>query len=208
MMYVPPKEFQKHVGVSIFTLRRWADAGIVDSIRTPSNRRLFKLPTTGSEKTQDSENRGECIVYVRVSSPKQKDDLERQRAFMSAQFPNHRIVSDIGSGINWKRKGLLSILEQSMSGGVREVVVASRDRLCRFSFELLEWIFQKTGTRLTVLESKDRSPEDELGDDLLSIVQVFCCRRNGKRRYGHSHCREENQVEIDKGPEEEAEHMC
>jgi predicted site-specific integrase-resolvase len=203
-MYVPPKEYQKHMGVSIFTLRRWADAGIVDSIRTPSNRRLFKLPTT-AEKTESNDTR-ESIVYVRVSSAKQKNDLERQRTYMSARFPTHRVVSDIGSGINWKRKGLLQILDRAMSGGVKEVVVASRDRLCRFSFELLEWLLQKTGTRLVVLESKDRSPEDELSDDLLSIVQVFCCRRNGKRRYSDS-CKED-QVEADQGTEEKTQDIC
>jgi predicted site-specific integrase-resolvase len=204
-MYVSPKEYRKLVGVSIYTLRRWADAGIVDSIRTPSNRRLFRLPAA-PEKTESGDRR-ERIVYVRVSSPKQKDDLERQRAFMSARFPDHRIVSDVGSGINWKRKGLLSILEQSMSGGVEEVVVASRDRLCRFSFELLEWLFRKSGTRLVVLQQKDESPEDELGDDLLSIVQVFCCRRNGRRRYG-GHGDAKDKAEDDEGAKGETEDVC
>ena len=203
-MYVSPKEYRKIVGVSIYTLRRWADAGIVDSIRTPSNRRLFRLPTA-PEKAEGGDGR-ERIVYVRVSSPKQKDDLERQRAFMSARFPDHRVVSDVGSGINWKRKGLLSVLERSMSGGVEEVVVASRDRLCRFSFELLEWLLRKAGTRLVVLQQKDESPEDELGDDLLSIVQVFCCRRNGRRRYGHGDAKDK--VEDVQGAEGETCDVC
>ena len=202
-MYVPPKQFQKHVGVSITTLRRWADTGIVNSIRTPTGRRLFKLPNP--KKQDELDERKESIVYIRVSSAKQKDDLERQKAFMAARFPGYRIVSDIGSGINWKRKGLLSILEQAMSGGVREVVVSSRDRLCRFSFELLEWLFQKTGARLTVVESRDQSPEEELSDDLLSIVQIFCCRKNGRRRYGDRG--KEDQAEVVQGTEVESQHV-
>lgn len=68
---------------------------------------------------------------------------------------------------------------------VEEIVVSSRDRLCRFAFELLQWIFDRNGTKVTVLQQGDvrAYPESELSDDVLSIIQVFCCRRNGKRRY-------------------------
>lgn len=102
---------------------------------------------------------------------------------MLERFPDHEVVTDVGSGINWKRPGLLSILERAQRGTVRQVVVASRDRLCRFAFELVEHVLKTGGAELLVLESDDQSPEQELSDDLMSIVQVFCCRRNGKRRY-------------------------
>ena len=75
---------------------------------------------------------GKRVVFIRVSSPKQRDDLERQRQYMVARFPDYEVVEDIGSGINWKRRGLLSLLDRSLQGGLAEVVVASRDRLCRF----------------------------------------------------------------------------
>ena len=76
-------------------------------------------------------SQNECFVYARVSSPKQKEDLERQKQYLLSQFPNHHLISDIGSGINFKRPGLHSLLERSSRGLVKEVVVAHRDRLCR-----------------------------------------------------------------------------
>jgi predicted site-specific integrase-resolvase len=202
-MYVPAREYQKTYGVHITTLRRWADSGKIDSIRTPGNTRLFKAP---EESPQDTPARAR-IAYIRVSSPKQKDDLERQRSFMATRLPDHEVVSDIGSGINWSRKGFLSVLDRALKGGIEEVVVASRDRLCRFSFELVQWMLQRSGTRLLVLESEDQSPEQELSDDLMSIVQVFCCRRNGKRRY-KSDKNEKGEAEPDHCPEAPAEQVC
>ena len=70
------------------------------------------------------------IAYCRVSSKKQADDLERQKNFFTTKFPDYELVTDIGSGINWKRKGLKTILESAMSGDISELVVAHRDRLC------------------------------------------------------------------------------
>jgi predicted site-specific integrase-resolvase len=128
------------------------------------------------------------ICYCRVSSQGQKDDLQRQISFMRDHFPNHTIMSDIGSGINFKRKGLRTILEQSCKGLVEEVVVAYRDRLCRFAFELLQWIFQCHGVKLVVynngVEDESTGPDNgELAEDLLAIINVFNCRVNGKRKY-------------------------
>jgi len=92
-------------------------------------------------------------------------------------------ICDIGSGLNFKRKGLQTLLELCFKGLVSEVVVAHRDRLCRFRFELLEWTFNKHNARLVVLDQGNSSPEDELASDLISIVHVFSCRINGKRKY-------------------------
>ena len=197
MPYVKGAVFKRLYNVSDATLRTWADHGKIDSCRTPGGIRLYKLPDDSQLTKLSNKDSGARVVYVRVSSPKQKDDLERQKAFMHSRFPAHEIVADVGSGINWRRKGLLSLLDRANKGGLNQVVVASRDRLCRFAFELLEYIFKQRGVQLIVLESNDASPEDELSDDLLSVVQVFCCRRNGKRRYG-GHKDAKNQVEPDK----------
>jgi putative resolvase len=102
---------------------------------------------------------------------------------MRATYPGYTIVGDVGSGINFKRRGPRSVLERSMRGEVAEVVVAHRDRLARFGVDLIEWILQRNGTRLVVQHSTVGTPESELADDLLSIVTVFACRRNGTRRY-------------------------
>jgi predicted site-specific integrase-resolvase len=112
------------------------------------------------------------------------DDLERQKAFFRSRFPHHDLVTDIGSGINWKRKDLKTILEQSMQGKISEVVVAHRDRLYRFAFELLESIFKINGVQLLVLdEETHQSSQSELADDILSIIHIYSCRAMGKRRY-------------------------
>ena len=175
-MYVKAAEYRKHFDVSNNSLRQWADTGRIDSIKTPGGIRLYKLP---ENKTTQREN----IIYARVSSAKQKDDLERQCNYLRLRYPNHRLVTDVGSGINWNRKGFKTILELADEKAIGEVVVASRDRLCRFAFELVEHVLRRKDVRIIVIDNEDTSPEQELSDDLLSIVQIFCCRRNGKRRY-------------------------
>jgi putative resolvase len=129
------------------------------------------------------------ILYSRVSSSKQQDDLKRQQEYLrnnlSDKYPGSGYVevSDIGSGINFKRPGLLRVLGSVKKGDVSTLVVASKDRLARFGFELIEWLCTEFGTKIVVLDSEDTTPEAELGKDLMAIVQVYCCRWNGMRRY-------------------------
>ena len=102
---------------------------------------------------------------------------------MQEKFPEHKIISNIGSGINFKRKGLRSILEMASKGLINEVVVAYRDRLCRFAFELVEWILHLNGVKLVVLNKEmESSKSNELAEDL-AIINVFNCRVNGRRKY-------------------------
>jgi predicted site-specific integrase-resolvase len=112
------------------------------------------------------------------------DDLERQKDFFRHNYPDHELVTDIGSGINWKRKGLQTILDKGLSGDISEVVVAHRDRLCRFAFDLIEGILEKKGVKLIVLDREtEQSENKELADDILSIIHVYSCRQMGRRRY-------------------------
>ena len=203
MVYVKGEKYKKLYSVSTQTLRSWADTGKVESVRTPGGVRLYKLPEAQHLQLQNQAAQL-SISYIRVSSGKQKDDLERQRTFMLDRFPDNEVIADIGSGVNWKRKGLLAILDQANRGNVKEVVVASRDRLCRFAFELLEYILKQRGVQLTVLDSKDASAEEELSDDLLSIVQIFCCGKNGKRRYASRSQNAKDKAEPHEGPEGDA----
>ena len=186
--YLPTKEVRKILGVTTPTLINWANSGKVRFVKSPSGQRIYNkqdiFSIAGIDKTVKPKRK---ICYCRVSSKKQTDDLERQKDFFKHLYPNHELVTDIGSGINWKRKGLKTILEQSMSGDISEVVVAHRDRLCRFAFELIEWILQTKGVKLIVLDNEDSKSKDiELADDILSIVHVYSCRNMGRRRYNTS----------------------
>jgi putative resolvase len=182
------KETRKLLGVTTETLRRWANQDKIRFSQAPTGRRLYY-----KQDVYDIINRTEIqkpepkrkIAYCRVSSQKQKDDLKRQVDFFKLKFPKYELVTDIGSGINWQRKGLQTILEQSMLGNVSEVVVAHRDRLCRFAFELIEFVLSKNNVKLTVLntDSGESNIDKELSDDILSIIQVYSCRQMGRRRY-------------------------
>ncbi|AGE53675.1 resolvase [Acanthocystis turfacea Chlorella virus GM0701.1] len=182
--YISGSKVKELLNVSDWTLRHWADTGKIKSIRTPGGQRRYDISTfRASKRDHEVEDNRKIICYARVSSRGQKDDLQRQIGFLERHCPEGIVITDIASGINWKRKGLASILELSVQGDIREVVVAARDRLCRFAFELLERMLALHDVRITVLDSEGCSPEQELSDDLLGIVQIFCCRRNGKRRY-------------------------
>lgn len=192
--YITTAKAKKALGVHEDTLRKWADQGLFPSIKTPRGTRLYNVAKyINAQKPKEEINDKENICYCRVSSQGQKDDLQRQIQDMQERFPSHKIVSDIGSGINFKRKGLRSIIELATKGGVQQVVVAYRDRLCRFAFELVEWFFQIHKVELLVLNQEvDSSEEKEMAEDLLAIINVFNCRVNGRRKYKNN---KEKQVE-------------
>jgi len=196
--YITTKEAKEISKVTVKTLRIWDKEGKVRTIRTESNARRYNL-----KDIQNAVGIGfviknkEKICYCRVSSKKQMDDLERQKDFFRNKFPNHKLVTDVGSGLNWKRKGLKTLLVRAMRGDISEIVVAHRDRLSRFTFELLEWLFKHNGVKLVVLnEKKDHSTDQELTDDILSIIHVYSCRKMGQRRYrnGNSEDKEDKIV--------------
>ena len=166
------------LGVHPQTLRSWARKGRINYIRTEGKQRRYDVDSyIGNAKPTIT------VCYCRVSSKKQSADLERQVAFMRERFPDAEIVTDVGSGLNFRRKGLLSILERVHRGDKFRVVVAYRDRLARFGTELIETLLERNGGELVVLNQRDLSPEAELTSDLLSILTVFGARVNGLRRY-------------------------
>jgi len=180
-----PGDAAKKLGVSCNTLRRWEREGKISTVRTEGNHRRFdeNLLPQRSTITVAREDDRKHYVYCRVSSSKQKDDLERQIKSFQQTHPEHEIISDVGSGLNFKRKGFLRMVDEIMRGLVEEVVVSHRDRLCRFAYEFFEWICQKHRTTLVVKDRVIRSAEQELSEDLMAIVHVFSCRHHGVRRY-------------------------
>jgi predicted site-specific integrase-resolvase len=178
MIYVTSKEASKLLGLHPNTLRHYADNGTIETYRTKSGQRRYNVEAYLGLQKQSS-----TICYCRVSSPKQREDLKRQVQFMREQYPEAEVIKDIGNGLNYKHKGLKTLLGRAMRGEQLEIVVAHKDRLARFGFELIEWIIQQSSGRIVVLKQTNLSPEQELTNDLLSILHVFSCRMHELRNY-------------------------
>jgi len=186
--YTSAKEIKEKYHLSPQTLRSWHNKGIIKAIQTPGGKRLYQADSLRAVLGIHVENEKEIerikLCYCRVSSNHQKEDLGRQVAELEKAYPEHTIIKDIGSGLNWKRHGFNSLLDQVFKGMVSEVVVAYKDRLCRFGFELVERIFKEHHVKLVVHSSdatNQVSDTQELSEDLLSIVTVFVAKNNGKR---------------------------
>ena len=181
--YLKATKIQKTYQISSSTLRRWSEDGRIDILRTVGGSRLYKLSDVEKafgvkepiiEKTK--------VCYARVSSSNQKADLERQIEDLKSAYPGYEIISDIGSGVNFKRKGLLTLLERVYSGTVEEIAIMHKDRLCRYGYELIEFICKKSSTRIVVFgKNEEVDSNRELADDLLTVVNYFVAKRNGLR---------------------------
>ena len=161
------------------TLRRWEKDGTIKAIRTPAGQRRYLINSYAGRNTTNLKT----ILYARVSRRAQKADLDRQIAKLLELYPSASLITDIASGLNFKRKGLRSILETVRTGNVGYVVVAHKDRLARFGFELIEWLCQLDGTKIVVLNQDNLSPEREIVEDVLAIIHVFSSRLYGLRKY-------------------------
>ncbi|NEO73651.1 IS607 family transposase [Moorena sp. SIO3H5] len=190
MALIPIRKAVELTGLSRNTLRKYADNGTLRCERTPGGTRLFhsedvlRFGARCSKPDQFRERNTKTICYCRVSTSKQRDDLDRQVAYLHSLFPDAEIIKDIGSGLNYKRKGLRTILERLMRGDKLTIVIACRDRLTRFGFELIEYLVGLNGGKILVLSQPESCPESELTADLLSIIHVFSCRVHGLRKYG------------------------
>ncbi|MBI1926870.1 IS607 family transposase [Candidatus Poribacteria bacterium] len=180
MKYVPVKKASEILGYHEDTLRRMANAGKIEVIRTEGGHRRYNVQAFIDGKSQPTLT---TVCYCRVSSKKQKDDLERQVASMRSIYPNAEIIRDIGSGLNFKRPGLRSLLDRLLEGDQLSLIVAHRDRLARFGIELFRYLVESNGGELVVLDQAVHSPTEELRSDLLSILHIFSCRMHGLRRY-------------------------
>ena len=177
MDYAKPKDASKYYNVSENTLRSWSSQGKIKYITTQGGHRRYCINNTQKQPNQIK------IIYSRVSSKKQKEDLQRQTEYLQSKYPEHQSITDIGSGINFNRKGLRQILEGVFKGNITEVVVAHKDRFTRFGYDLFEWIFEQHQAVLICDNKDNKEPTNELTDDLMSIITVFTARYYGKRKY-------------------------
>ena len=182
-------EFAARVGRSASTIRRWEAEGRIAAKRSPSGQRYF----------DDSDIRAvlrpvfyasarRVVVYCRVSSPGQKDDLASQVTSMEAFCLARGLavdewVSEIGGGMNLRREKFLAVMDAVESGDVATLVVAHKDRLVRFGFDYIEHVAGRNDCQIIVANQESLSPQQELVEDLLAIVHMFSCRLYGLRRY-------------------------
>jgi predicted site-specific integrase-resolvase len=178
MSYVNTGNARSRLGLSATTLRKYANAGIIETIRTEGGRRMYNI-----DGYLGKSNVRQVICYCRVSSRKQADDLERQVERMQTIHPEAEIIRDIGSGLNFKRKGLRAILGRVLRGDKLKVVVANRDRIARFGFDLFRYLIEQNGGELVVQRESVATEEEELCDDILAVLHHFSCRMHGKRSH-------------------------
>ena len=175
-------------GISTQTLRRWDDTGRVKAdFRLPGGKRFYNESTMMKimELNVDQSKPRKVIGYCRVSTKKQKDDLERQvdnvKTYLLTKGKPFEIISDIGSGINYKNRGLNKLINMIINGEVETVVVLYKDRLVRFGYELIEDIASRFSTDIEIIDTSEHSFEEELSLDLIQIITVFSSKINGRR---------------------------
>ena len=189
--FIPIRTASLITGLNEQTLRKLHETSILEGYRNPANQRMFSRESIQKFCNMSTKPKTETervnILYSRVSSKKQQDDLVRQIDFLQEYQPKGSkfiTITDIGSGINFKRKGINTILDYCLQGVIGEVIVAHRDRLSRFGFDIFKSIITKAGGTLTVIDDQtNKSTEQELAEDLLSIVHIYSCRQMGKRSY-------------------------
>ena len=184
-----PKDFAELLGVSVKTLQRWDRDGILKANRTPTDRRYYTYDQYLQFKGIQTENDiRDTVIYARVSTRNQKDDLQNQVEFLK-QFCNakgiivNQCVEDFGSGLNYNRKKWNKLLDEVMANKIKTIVISNKDRFIRFVYDWFEKFCEKFNTKIIIVNNETLSPNEELVQDIISILHVFSCRLYGLRKY-------------------------
>jgi putative resolvase len=180
---VPRRKVLEVLKIHYQTLYKMVDRGEIEVVKI-GTRQLYNL--SKYLKTHNVNNKiKKKICYCRVSSNKHKEDLSRQIEQMKKHYKDAEIISDIGSGLNYERKGLKEILEMAINGEIEELIIAYKDRLTRFGFEMIEWIIkQYSGGKIIILNKEEElTPTQEITKDLVTIMNVYVAKVNGLRKY-------------------------
>lgn len=184
-----PKAFGKLIGRTTNTLQKWDREGKLKAHRSPTtNRRYYTHDQYLAYRGLKADDAGWTIVYTRVSGVTQKPDLAHQIRALEVYCQQHAFavdewLSDIGSGLNYKRKQFNRLMELIELGQVRRLIIAHRDRLVRFGYEYFEAFCERHHTEIVVIDGETLSPEPELVRDFIAIVTVFSARLHGLRSY-------------------------
>ena len=182
-----PQEFAEMIGISVKTLQRWDRDGKLKAFRTPTDRRYYTYKQYVDYMGNDTKT-GKIVIYTRVSTANQRDDLTNQINFLK-QYANAKgmivdeILEDIGSGLNYNRKKWNKLIDDCVNGDIKTIIIAHKDRFIRFGYDWFERFLKSNGVEIIVVNNEKASPEQELINDLISIIHVFSCRIYGLRKY-------------------------
>lgn len=182
-------DFADMIGKSVKTMQRWDREGVLTAYRSPSNRRYYThtqyLEYMGATITENKQT----VIYARVSTKNQKDDLENQLHFLKQYLSNNgipisNIYTDYGSGLNYNRKNWNKLIDDCFDNKISKIYVSYKDRFVRFGYDWIIMLLKKyTGVDVISVDDIVTSPEEDMIQDLISIIHVFSCRIYGLRKY-------------------------
>ena len=195
-----PKEFVELLNISVITLQRWDNNGKLKAFRTPTNRRYYTYEQYLEYKGIHKKNNDrKTIIYTRVSAANQKDDLKNQVDFLR-QYANAKgmiideVIEDYGSGLNYNRKKWNKLIDECMTNEIDTIIITHKDRFIRFGYDWFERFLAKFNVDIIVVNNESLSPQEELVQDIISILHIFSCRIYGLRKYKNK-IREDEEVE-------------
>jgi len=191
--------FAKLINKSVKTLQRWDRERRLIAQRNPSDRRYYTEKQLLEYKNIVAKEDSNNIAYCRVSNINQKDDLKNQKEYINKYCLNAGIsiddwIIDIASGLNFKRKGFIELLNNVEHGQIKKIILAHSDRLVRFGFDWFKIFCNNHGCEIVIINDEKLSPEEEIVKDLISIIHVFSCRVYGLRKYKDKIIREKKNV--------------
>ena len=185
-------EFAKLLNVTVKTLQNWDKQGTLKAYRTPTNQRFYTEEQLNQVLNFSNSNQvgkqGLKIGYCRISTHNQKNSLQNQEEFLRS-YTNAKgvildeVLTDIGSGINYNRKSFNKILELVEAGEISEIYVTYKDRFVRFGFDWFDKFLKSKGSEIEIVNNEDLSPQKEMVQDLISIIDIFSCHIYGLRKY-------------------------
>ena len=183
-----PHDFAKMIGVSVKTLQRWDNSGRLKAYRSPTDRRYYTHKQYVEYTGQSDNTFGKTIIYARVSTSANKEDLVNQAEFLK-QYANDKgiivdeVIEDVGSGLSYNRKKWNKLLEDCMLGKVKAILVTHQDRFIRFGYEWFQKFLKSNGVDIIIVNNDKYSPKEESVNDLISIIHTFSGKINGLRKY-------------------------
>lgn len=194
--YYTIAEVSELLGVTKTTLRRWEEVGKIESKRTQGNHRRYEKKAIDRILQKEEKIEKITIGYARVSTNEQKEDLKRQvqmiENYCSSKGYVFEVISDLGSGLNYNKRGLIKLIELIEEDKLERLVISYKDRLLRFGSEIIFKLCEIHNVEVIIINQTENTFESELVDDVLSIITVYSSQLYGKRSHKNKKIIEEN----------------